>query len=198
MVNKIEFKLHKGTGYFEQYKKEESSKFNSIINEGSDLVVRRWLDNDFYVLNFNSTYTDKKLNLISGVSYSNYSGDHFGEVIWGSDLVPGAMIGDRYYFSDALKKDLNVFSKGTYKVNDKLSTYLDLQGRFINYQTYGLTSSRDPIDVDKSFNFFNPKTGFVYRIKDKNRPISLTLEKEPNRNDFKTVFRHLKSLTIMS
>ena len=80
----------KGAGYFEQYKKEESSvKFNNIINEGSDLVVRRWLDNDFYVLNFNSTYTDKKLNLISGVSYSNYSGDHFGEVIWGSDLSPG-------------------------------------------------------------------------------------------------------------
>ena len=79
------------------------------------------------------------------------------------------MIGDRYYFSDALKKDLNVFSKGTYKVNDKLSTYLDLQGRFINYQTYGLTSSRDPIDVDKSFNFFKSKTGFVYRIKDKNK-----------------------------
>lgn len=177
----------KGTGYFEQYKKEESSvKFNSIINEGSDLIVRRWLDNDFYVLNFNSTYTDKKLNLISGVSYSNYSGDHFGEVIWGSDLVPGAMIGDRYYFSDALKKDLNVFSKGTYKVNDKLSTYLDLQGRFINYQTYGLTSSRDPIDVDKSFNFFNPKTGFVYRIKDKNK-LYLSYaraQKEPNRNDF--------------
>ena len=177
----------KGTGYFEQYKKEESSvKFNNIINEGSDLIVRRWLDNDFYVLNFNSTYTDKKLNLISGVSYSNYSGDHFGEVIWGSDLVPGAMIGDRYYFSDALKKDLNVFSKGTYKVNDKLSTYLDLQGRFINYQTYGLTSSRDPIDVDKSFNFFNPKTGFVYRIKDKNK-LYLSYaraQKEPNRNDF--------------
>ena len=177
----------KGAGYFEQYKKGESSvKFKSIINEGSDLVVRRWLDNDFYVLNFNSTYTDKKLNLISGVSYSNYSGDHFGEVIWGSDLGPDAMIGDRYYFSDALKKDLNVFSKGTYKVNNKLSTYLDLQGRFINYQTYGLTSSRDPIDINKSFNFFNPKAGFVYRVKDKNR-LYLSYaraQKEPNRNDF--------------
>ena len=177
----------KGAGYFEQYKKEESSvKFNNIINEGSDLVVRRWLDNDFYVLNFNSTYTDKKLNLISGVSYSNYSGDHFGEVIWGSDLSPGAMIGERYYFSDALKKDFNIFSKGTYKVNDRLSTYLDLQGRFVNYQTYGLTSSRDPIDVNKSFNFFNPKAGFVYRFKDENR-LYLSYaraQKEPNRNDF--------------
>ena len=43
----------KGAGYFEQYKKEESSaKFKSIINEGSDLVVRRWLDNDFLCTKF--------------------------------------------------------------------------------------------------------------------------------------------------
>ncbi|CAI8414369.1 MAG: Uncharacterised protein [Flavobacterium sp. SCGC AAA160-P02] len=177
----------KGAGYFEQYKTDENAAdFNNIIEDGSNVIVRRWLDNNFYVINFNSTYTNEKLTVISGGSYSNYSGDHFGEVIWGSDLVFGAFIGDRYYMSDARKKDFSIFSKATYILSEKISTYLDLQGRFINYQTAGLTSKRIPIDVDANFNFFNPKAGFIYRIEDGN---SLYLSyarahREANRNDF--------------
>ena len=177
----------KGAGFFEQYKKEEdASDFNNIIEEASDVIVRRWLDNDFYVVNFNATYKNEKLNLISGGSYSNYSGDHFGEVIWGSNLAAGASFGDRYYFSDANKKDVSIFSKATYKLSNKISAYLDLQGRFVSYQTAGLTSDRIPIDVNTTFNFFNPKAGFIYRIEDEN---SLYLSyarahREANRNDF--------------
>ncbi len=177
----------KGSGYFEQYKKEEdASDFNNIIEDGADVIVRRWLDNDFYVVNFNATYTNEKLTVISGGSYSNYSGDHFGEIIWGSDLATGASIGDRYYMSDARKKDVSIFSKATYKLTEKISAYLDLQGRFVNYQTAGLTSKRIPIDVDANFNFFNPKAGFIYRIENGN---SFYLSyarahREANRNDF--------------
>jgi iron complex outermembrane receptor protein len=177
----------KGAGFFEQYKAEEdAADFNNLIEDGSDVIVRRWLDNNFYVLNFNANYKTEKLNIISGVSYSNYTGDHFGEVIWGSNLSNGTSIEDRYYFSDAKKTDVSVFSKTTYKINEKVSAYLDLQGRFVSYQTKGLTSDRNPIDVAKNFNFFNPKAGFIYRIADEN---SLYLSyaranREANRNDF--------------
>ena len=177
----------KGAGFFEQYKAEEdAADFNNLIEDGSDVIVRRWLDNNFYVLNFNANYKTEKLNIISGVSYSNYTGDHFGEVIWGSNLSNGTSIEDRYYFSDAKKTDFSVFSKTTYKINEKVSAYLDLQGRFVSYQTKGLTSDRNPIDVAENFNFFNPKAGFIYRIADEN---SLYLSyaranREANRNDF--------------
>jgi len=177
----------KGSGFFEQYKTDEKAEdFNNIINDNSNVIVRRWLDNNFYVINFNATFKNKNLNLISGLSYSNYSGDHFGEVIWGNDLVTHASIGDRYYMSDALKKDLNIFSKATYSISEEFSAYLDLQGRFVNYETAGLTSGRVPIDINTNFNFFNPKLGFIYKIKDHN---SLYLsyakaQREPNRNDF--------------
>ena len=177
----------KGAGFFEQYKNEESaSDFNNIIEEDSDVIVRRWLDNDFYVVNFNATYKNDKLHLISGGSYSNYSGDHFGEVIWGSDLATGASFGDRYYFSDASKKDVSIFSKATYKLSNKISAYLDLQGRFVSYQTAGLTSDRIPIDVNTTFNFFNPKAGFIYRIEDENSLYFsyARAHREANRNDF--------------
>ncbi|MBT4679036.1 MAG: TonB-dependent receptor, partial [Flavobacterium sp.] len=47
----------KGAGFFEQYKAEEdAADFNNLIEDGSDVIVRRWLDNNFYVLNFNANY----------------------------------------------------------------------------------------------------------------------------------------------
>ncbi len=177
----------KGQGFFEQFKEgEDAADFNNLIADGSDVIVRRWLDNDFYVANFTVDYQKEDVNVISGISYSNYTGDHFGEVIWGSDLTPGTNIRDRYYFSDAKKTDFSIFSKATFDLNHKLSAYIDLQGRFVNYETAGLTSDRDPLDVDASFSFFNPKAGFIYKIADEN---SLYLSyaranREPNRNDF--------------
>ena len=43
----------KGAGFFEQFKTEEDAeKFNYIIEDKSNVIVRRWLDNDFYVINF--------------------------------------------------------------------------------------------------------------------------------------------------
>lgn len=177
----------KGQGFFEQFKEgEDAADFNNLIADGSDVIVRRWLDNDFYVVNFTADYQKDDLNIISGISYNNYTGDHFGEVIWGSDLAPETNIRDRYYFSDATKTDFSIFSKATFNLNEKLSAYVDLQGRFVNYQTSGLTSDRDPLNVDTSFSFFNPKTGFIYKIAEAN---SLYLSyaranKEPNRNDF--------------
>ncbi|MEQ6123694.1 TonB-dependent receptor [Pseudotenacibaculum sp. MALMAid0570] len=176
-----------GAGFFEQFKdNEDAADFNNLIVDGSDVIVRRWLDNNFYVVNFNTNYQKEDVNIISGISYSNYTNDHFGEVIWGSDLAPNTNIRDRYYFSDSKKTDFSVFSKATFDLSEKVSAYIDLQGRFVNYQTAGLTSDRDPIDVDASFSFFNPKAGFIYRIADEN---SLYLSyaranREPNRNDF--------------
>ena len=78
----------KGQGYFEQYKDErDAADYNNLIADGSDVIVRRWLDNKFYVANFNATYTKNALEVISGFSYSNYKNDHFGEVIWGNNLA---------------------------------------------------------------------------------------------------------------
>jgi iron complex outermembrane receptor protein len=136
----------KGAGYFEQSKKnEDAADFNNLIADGSDVIVRRWLENDFYVFNFNTNYKTEKLNFITGVSYSNYSGDHFGEVIWGSNLAEDVNIRDRYYFSDAKKTDFSVFAKATFDITEKFAGYLDLQGRFVGYQTQGITNDIAPI-----------------------------------------------------
>ena len=177
----------KGAGYFEQSKEgEDAADFNNLIADGSDVIVRRWLDNDFYVVNFNTNYKTDKLNFISGVSYSDYTGDHYGEVIWGSDLAADVNIRDRYYFSDAKKTDFSAFAKATFDITDKLIGYVDVQGRFVGYQTKGITSDIVPIDVDANFSFFNPKFGFTYKINQNNSVYTsfAVANREPNRNDF--------------
>jgi len=178
----------KGKGYFEQYKPEESADdFNNLIADDSDVIVRRWLDNNFYVINANVTYKNKGLEIISGLSYSTYSGNHFGEVIWGSDLIIDTNIRDRYYQGDATKKDLSIFSKATIKLAEKLIAFIDLQGRFVKYKTDGLNSDRAIFKTDAKFNFFNPKVGITYQHSAANSFYTsyARANREPNRDDFK-------------
>ena len=179
----------RGKGYFEQFKDGRSAAdYNNLINEDSDVVVRRWLDNHFYVANANVTYKKNSLELITGISYSDYTNDHYGEIIWGSDLASETNIRDRYYLSISDKSDFSIFSKATFRMSEKLQAFLDIQWRFVNYTTTGLTSDRAPIDIDERFDFFNPKLGFTYTLNPGN---SLYVSyaranKEPNRNDFES------------
>ncbi|WP_343328697.1 TonB-dependent receptor [Polaribacter staleyi] len=187
----------RGKGYFEQFKGESAvSKYNGIVTAtttswdgkpATDLILRRWLDNHFYVVNGNATYKKNKLEVVSGFSYSNYTGDHFGEVIWAKEFASTANIRDQYYFSDATKKDFSVFSKATFNIMDNLKAFVDIQGRFVNYKTGGLTSDRNLLNVEEKFNFFNPKLGLTHKINDNNSLyISFAkANKEPNRNDYK-------------
>ncbi|MFL0063104.1 TonB-dependent receptor [Tenacibaculum maritimum] len=177
----------RGKGYFEQFKeKEKAETFNNLIVDDSDIIVNRWLDNHFYVANGTSTYKSEKVEFVSGLSYSNYKNDHYGEVIWGSDLAANTRIRDRYYESSSKKTDWNIFSKVIFNLSDRVKAYIDMQGRFVNYKTVGLTSKRKPINVDTNFNFFNPKAGITYDLNNQN---SFYLSyaranREPNRNDF--------------
>jgi iron complex outermembrane receptor protein len=185
----------RGKGYFEQFKDGEgASDYDNLIVDDSDVIVRRWLDNHFYVVNGNATYKDEGLEIISGVSFNTYTNDHYGEIIWGNDLAPGTEINDRYYFSTSDKTDWSVFSKATFKLSDQVKAFVDLQGRFVNYQTVGFTSDRVPIDVDENYSFFNPKLGLTYKINSVNSLYASYARgnKEPNRNDFESNARNVE------
>lgn len=182
-----------GRGYFEEFKEDADRAFHELpplTIDGeevttSDLVRRRWLDNDFYAANLNVSYSDDALEVDSGLFLSRYDGDHFGEVIWAR--LPGeAEIGDRYYFGNGDKRETTIFSKATWRIDDTWSVYGDLQGRFINYQTTGQSSDKLPLVVDESYSFFNPKTGVSYRLSQQNQ-FYLSYgraNREPRRSDF--------------
>ncbi|TYB78988.1 TonB-dependent receptor [Bizionia myxarmorum] len=182
-----------GRGYFEQYK-EDAAFVDYGLNdvtigtetiEETDLVRRRWLDNDFYVVNANANYKNNTLDVLFGGSYSYYDGDHFGEVIW-AQFASNSMNTDRYYDSKGLKKDINFFGKGTFKLNDNMSLFADLQLRLVDYTIDGINSDRIPFDVDEKYSFFNPKAGINYKFNTINSLYFsyARANREPNRDDF--------------
>ncbi len=185
----------KGRGYFEQYKEDESfdeydlteiTIGNETINE-TDLIRRRWLDNNFYVVNAGANYKKNVLDMSFGLSYSSYIGNHFGEIIW-ARYASNSEIGDNYYNGQGKKKDFSLFTKATYRLSDKVSLYGDLQMRFVNYKTTGLTSDRINLLVDEQYNFFNPKAGITYEFDTKNNLYFSygRANREPSRSDFES------------
>ncbi len=191
----------KGRGFFEQFEDdtEEIGLYHGIVvasdsytnDDGdvipiTDVIRRRWLDNNFYVVNANVTYKTNRLEIITGWSYSSYDGDHFGEVIWAKQFSESGNIRDRYYEGDATKNDFSVFSKATFNLSEKLRGFVDLQGRFVRYKTNGLNSGRDLFVTNASFDFFNPKAGLTYKHSKANSFYAsyARANREPNRDDF--------------
>ena len=188
-----------GRGYFEQYREDDdiliyggivASDRNSNGDEigTTDLIRRRWLDNDFYVLNTSFNYVKNKMDLTISSSYSSYLGDHYGEVIWARTLSSNGKIRDRYYQGVGEKKDLSFFTKLLYSINEKIELYGDLQFRNVKYNTSGITSDLVNMVIDQSYGFFNPKIGFSYKF----NPYSILYasyaraNREPNRSDFES------------
>jgi iron complex outermembrane receptor protein len=182
-----------GRGYYEQYKENQDFYFynldpieigDELINT-TDLIRRRWLDNDYYVINATINYKKDQLDVSAGAFYSHYDGDHFGEIIW-AQYTSNSEIRDRYYEGNGTKNEFTVFAKATYTINDQWSAYGDLQGRFINYKTSGVTSDKVPLEVDEDYNFFNPKAGLTYELSQKNQLYASygRAHREPNRSDF--------------
>ena len=188
-----------GRGYFEQYKEDDDintyggivkSDIDSNGNETgtTDLIRRRWLDNDFYVLNSSINYIKDKIDLTLSSSYSSYVGDHYGEVIWARSLSNTGEIRDRYYEGLGEKKDLSFFAKLLYSINKKTELYTDIQLRGVKYNTSGITSDLINMVLDKSYNFFNPKIGLSYKLNSSSLIYAsyARANREPNRTDFES------------
>ena len=184
-----------GRGYFEQYKEDEDfadydldeiTVGGETINT-TDLIRRRWLNNDFYVITASANHKKDNLNMTFGGSFSNYDGDHFGEIIW-AQFASNSEINDQYYNGNGKKTDLSLFSKATYKLSEQVSLYGDLQLRTVGYKTSGLTSDRVNLLVDEKYNFFNPKAGITFKLNTKNSLYFsyARANREPSRSDFES------------
>jgi iron complex outermembrane receptor protein len=193
-----------GRGYFEQY--VDDFYYSNILFSGdssfeflgadpvtvngeeitsTDYIRRRWLDNDFYAVNGTVNYKNNTVDVTAGAFYSYYDGDHFGEILW-SEFPTGYGYKDRYYDGNGVKTEFTVFSKATWRIDDKWSVYGDLQGRFVNHETTGLNSDRELFEVNQSYSFFNPKAGASFQLDAKNQFYASygRANREPRRSDF--------------
>lgn len=182
-----------GRGFFEQFREDDDFDtygftpltVNGQLQTTTDLVRRRWLDNDFYVLNASANYKNNNLDMIFGTSFSHYDGDHFGEVIW-AEFASQSEIRDRYYEGNGKKNDVSVFAKANFRLNSKIKLYGDLQVRNVNYATSGINSNLTEFLVDENYTFFNPKAGITYELNTNNDLYFsyARANREPSRDDF--------------
>ena len=188
-----------GRGYFEQYREADSvDTYGGIVDSDTDqngnltgttdLIRRRWLDNNFYVLNASTNYNSSNLNLMFNTSYSTYSGDHFGEVIWARNFSKSSSIRDRYYDGNGKKTDFSLFAKGSLILNNAFEFYADFQLRNVNYKTTGYTSDLVNMLLDESYSFFNPKFGLSYKLSSQSMVYGSysRANREPSRSDFES------------
>jgi len=175
----------KGKGYFEQYREDEDlTEYNLPAFNGnpiSDLVRKRWLDNDFYGATFSLNYRNGKTDLLFGGAANRYLGLHFGEVVWTQNYIPNP---NRYYDNYGNKDDVNFYAKISQDVDSKLNLFVDLQYRMVFYEA---TSFRFE-DVNDTFRFFNPKAGLNYQLNSKNAFYGYfgIANKEPRRDDYES------------
>ena len=184
----------KGKGYYEEYRKNDAFSnygLSNVINgtdtiTSTNLIRRRWLNNDFYGTTFSLNYhTNKKFSATLGGAWNNYYGLHYGQIIW-AQYAGTSTINGNYYNDTANKTDFNVFIKANYLLAEKLNIYADLQYRTIDYSFLGYNSDMVNTQQSAVLSFFNPKYGVNYNINDK-----VTLyasysigNKEPSRDDY--------------
>ena len=171
-----------GKGYFEQYKEDESfadyylSDFGAITT--TDLIRKRWLDNNFFGTTFSLNYKTEKTDVIIGGAANKYQGKHFGEVVWTQYYIPTA---NKYYDNFGNKNDVNFYTKASQQFG-KFNVFADLQYRMVFYQANSIKFN----DVNDTFRFFNPKAGITYTL---NTASSIygyfgIANKEPRRDDY--------------
>ncbi len=184
----------KGKGYYETFKYWESYSdygFEDAIIGGdtvtdTDLIRQKWLDNDFYGFTAALNLNKNKVKATFGGGWNQYSGDHYGYIIW-AEHSSNSFINTPWYENTGKKTDFNVYGKINYQAGSSLNIYADLQFRGIEYSINGIHDDLRDLTQTHTFSFFNPKAGVYYEL-DNNSSLFASVavaNREPNRGVYR-------------
>ena len=182
-----------GEGYYEQEKLNEEFESYGLENiifgndtiDNTDLIRRKWLNNDFGGIIFSLKHKLGKMNINLGGGINQYSGQHYGNIIW-AEYSSNSDINHQYYWNKGEKFDRNIYMKGEYNINSSTNLFVDLQNRKITYSFQGYDNNGKIGQQEVNHNFFNPKFGLFHSL-NQNQAIYASFSvgnKEPNRNDY--------------
>ncbi len=186
----------KGKGYYESYKyNTKFSKYNvgfdEVVIDGAsvkktDMILQKWLDNDFYGATFSANYSLKGLIVNLGGAYNQYEGDHYGNIVWAA-VNNGITDNFEWYSSTGQKNDLNGFLKASYDVTRALSLFGDLQYRYVDFGMEGTHDDLSDLTQRYNYGFFNPKGGVNFAITPNQRVFASVAkaQREPSRSNFR-------------
>jgi len=182
-----------GRGYYEQYKQAEDFAdygFAEYDLAGThiaqtDLIRRKWLDNDFYGIVASVQYKSDDHKIIIGLAKNEYDGRHFGRIIW-TEKALNVDYNQEYYNNTGIKKTTSGFAKSLYQITDDLSLFTDIQFRKIDYSINGTLDWQYPFKSSDDLFFINPKIGLYYKPGYQHQfYVSLAqTHREPNRDDY--------------
>ena len=200
-----------GYGYYKEFRPQNKIKKLGLPNaefgydavdgvKRTDWVRKKGLKQDAYGLVWSINYKDDEWDIIGGLSLQNFEGNHFGYVTYlSNDKLRSLLMknGDyQYYDSDAKKLDGNVYVKAAYAITPAWSVFADMQYRHVGYKTDGYNDKfienketglylKHWLDIDKKYDFFNPKAGFSFNQNGHRFYGSLAMShREPERNNF--------------
>ena len=177
----------------------------------TDFVRKKGLSQNTCGIVWNANYKNDSWDIIGGLSLQNFDGNHFGyltyaanpwvkqELIWRShpEINGGSSdldVNYKYYDSDAHKFDGNVYLKAAYHINEQWDVFGDVQYRHVGYKTDGINDKfyddesgyyNQKLDIDKKYDFFNPKAGFSWSLSGHRVYGSVAMShREPERNNF--------------
>lgn len=184
--------LTRGKGYYEQYKANQKLSSYGLpdYNNGNnqpvsrtDLIRQLWLNNYFYGTILSAEYKKDNAEITAGISVTDYDGRHYGKIKW-AEFQPAVPLNYEWYLLSAYKSDYAAYIKYTQRIFGNWYSYIDLQGRGINYKINGFRDHPD-IKSRHQYMFFNPKAGITYRNGGMSAYISYGhSSKEPNRDDY--------------
>ena len=182
-----------GEGYFESEKLNQNLADYGLNNiligsdtiSSTDLVRRKWLNNDFGGITYSINHKNDLVNLVVGGANNVYSGQHYGNVIWAQYMSNG-LYNHQYYKNIATKYDNNVFIKTNFQASEKTSLFLDLQSRNIEYEFNGSDIDGNIGVQEVKLDFFNPKFGLSHKMNEEQLLYGsfAVANKEPNRSDY--------------
>lgn len=202
-----------GYGYYQEYKNartlreyglepydvvtfdDQHDEYVVTTVKKSSLVRKKVLDSGFGGGVFSLRYGADRLHATLGGGFNRYVNDHSGNVIWVENYSGPLDPNHEYYRNRAEKNDFNIYAKGNYTIWRGLSAYADLQYRHIGYTIEGVNDKWDwtaspehmqTLDVDETFDFFNPKAGLNWQINANHRTYASfgVAHKEPTRNNY--------------
>lgn len=145
----------------------------------------------------NLSYQKGRWDAIAGFSIQQFIGNHYGYLTYTSApaLFRPEDIPYKYYDSDAAKFDGSAFVKASFKLSQDWSVFGDLQYRRVHYQTDGYNDKyyvdddgnpqKQYLDVDETWDFFNPKAGLNFSHGAHRAYASVAVShREPERNNF--------------
>ena len=184
-----------GAGFYEQFRSGDSFQSygleapmfpDSTSPESTNVIRRRWLDNNLLGSIINLSVPIKEAKLDAGFAYSTYSGDHFGEIIWmqhAFDVMPGT----KYYDNVGNKHDMSAYSRISF---DLIPRLIKVQGeaqiRSVLYTSNGVDSDLQDFMFDHTMLFFNPKLGLDFKPSENVRAFASVAiaNREPARSDY--------------